>query len=50
MKENVKQKNKLKNKKIFLYVFLNSFNFFFSIVLILNNFKLLKFLTNFNYI
>ena len=45
-----KKKKKIKSNKLFLYVSLNSFNLFFSILLRLNNFKLHIFLTNFNYI
>ena len=48
--EKIKIKNRLKNNLLFLYVFLNLYNLFFSIVLRLNNFKLHKFLTDFNYI
>ena len=43
-----KIKNGLKNNKLFLYVFLNLFNLFFSIILKLNKFKMHKILTNFN--
>ena len=49
-KKSEKNKKNIKNNKLFLYAFLNSFNLFFSIVLILNNLKLYKFIINFNYI
>ena len=49
-KEKKNKKNRLENNKLFLYISLKLFNLFFSIVLRLNNFKLHKFLINFNFI
>ena len=47
-KSESKKKKRLKNNKLFLYVILNSFNLIFSIILILNNYKIHKFISNFN--
>ena len=49
-KENKKWKKKFKVNKLFLNITLNLFHLFSHIILRLNNFKMYKFLIDFNYI